>query len=65
LHEGIESTSAHPNAEKGIDAPKNVRRNGRGKGNDESQEGINEPPTALSAKAGGREVILQGAKDIA
>jgi hypothetical protein len=53
------------NAEKSIDAPKNVGRDGTGKRNDERQQGINEPPTALSAKAGGREVVLKGSKDIA
>ena len=33
--------------------------------NDESQQGVDEPPTALSAKAGGREVVLRGSKDVA
>jgi hypothetical protein len=52
------------NAEKCIHAPKNVRRDGTGKRNDESQEGVNEPPAALPTKTGGREVVLKGSKDI-
>lgn len=58
-------TSAHTNAEESIHAPKNVRRDGTGKRNDESQDGVNKPSTALPAKAGGREVVLKGSKDIA
>ena len=53
------------NPEKSVDAAKNVGRDGTGKRNDESQQDIDEPPTALSAQGAGREVVLKRSKDIA
>ncbi len=53
------------NPEKSVQRAKNVGRDGTGKRNDESQEGVNEPPTAISVKAAGRKVVLKRSKDIA
>jgi len=40
-------------AEKGLNGAKNIGRDGRGKGDDESQNGISEPLAAVHAEIGG------------
>ena len=43
MHKCVESTPVRIQAKKRIDIPKNVRRNGSGKRDDECQNGISEP----------------------
>jgi len=53
MHKCVESTPVRIQAEKRIDTPKNVRRNGSGKRDDECQNGISEPVSPFSAEIGG------------